>query len=113
MNMKNKYILIFFAVLSVVFSCVKVDESKLEGDNSTVEKVEMTFKAVIEKEVDTKTILDGNLGDNLRKVLWQPGDAIGVTPITFGDSWNTQYAEVSKFTSTLSSESEIAEFDIE
>ena len=111
MNMKNKYILIFFAVLSAVLSCAKVDESQLEGDNSTVEKVEMTFKAVIEKEVDTKTVLDGNLGDNLRKVLWQPGDAIGVTFRTFGDSWDPRYAEVSKFTSTLSSESETTEFD--
>ena len=36
-----------------------------------VEKVEMTFTATIcdESDAETKTILDGQLGDDLRKVL--------------------------------------------
>ena len=108
--MKNKYILIFFAILSAVFSCAKVDESQLEGENSTVEKVEMTFKAVIEKEVDTKTVLDGNLGDELRKVLWQPGDAIGVSAEKTVVYWEDCISYVSKFTSTIASKSESSEF---
>ena len=52
-----------------------------------VEKVEMTFTASICDETDpeTKTVLDGQLGDDLRKVLWTPEDAIAVVDsLTFG-----------------------------
>ena len=52
-----------------------------------VEKVEMTFTATIcdESDAETKTILDGKLGDDLRKVLWTPEDAIAVVDsLTFG-----------------------------
>ena len=81
--MKQKNILfIFFVALSAVFACERVDESKLEGNNSAVETVEMTFNAVIDREGDTKTVLGGELGDGVRKVMWQPGDAIGVSSNT-------------------------------
>ncbi len=103
--MKQKNILfIFFVALSAVFACERVDESRLEGNDSTLEKVEMTFSAVIDREGDTKTVLDGELGDGVRKVLWQPGDEIGVNP----DYGNTY--EISKFTADISSLSETAEF---
>ena len=109
--MKQKNILfIFLVTLSAVFACERVDESQLEGNGSTVEKVEMTFSAVIEKEADTKTVLGGSLGDELRKVLWQPGDEIGVSAMKEDTYWDDYQSVVSKFVTDLSSNSESSEF---
>ena len=110
--MKQKNILfIFLVTLSAVFSCERVDESQLEGNSSAVEKVEMTFSAVIDGEdAVTKTVLGGELGDDLRKVLWQPGDKIGVASAT-GQLTNGE-AEVGvyEFTTDITSNSEDAVF---
>ena len=105
--MKQKYTFLFLAVLSAVFSCVQIDESKLD-EVVEVEKVEMTFTATIEKDADTKTELGGNVGDALRKVYWQPSDKIGVS------ADNTQYADfppVEVFTSAATSRTERSEFN--
>jgi hypothetical protein len=102
MIMKQKYTILFLAVLSAVFSCVQVDESMLD-ENSAAEKVEMTFTATIDVEdADTKTVLDGELGSGTRKVLWQPSDAIAVV------APNGMYAgwpPVEKFTATITEDS--------
>ena len=106
--MKQKYAFLFLTVLSAVFSCAQIDEGNLE-EKVEVEKVAMTFTASIEKDVDTKTELGGNIGDALRKVYWQPSDKIGVT---VGDASNyAGYPPVEVFTSTSSSRTEKAEFD--
>jgi hypothetical protein len=108
MIMKQKYTILFLAVLSAVFSCVQVDESMLD-ENSAAEKVEMTFTATIDVEdADTKTVLDGELGSGTRKVLWQPSDAIGVT-VTNG--MYAGWPPVEKFTATITDESESATFE--
>lgn len=108
MIMKQKYTILFLAVLSAVFSCVQVDESMLD-ENSAAEKVEMTFTATIDVEdADTKTVLDGELGSGTRKVLWQPSDAIAVV------APNEMYAgwpPVEKFTATITEDSESATFE--
>lgn len=104
--MKQKYTFLFLAVLSAVFSCVQIDESKLD-EVVEVEKVEMTFTATIEKDADTRTELGGNVGDALRKVYWQPSDKIGVS------ADNPQYAgfpPVEVFTSAATSRTEMSEF---
>ena len=75
--MKQKYAFLFLTVLSAVFSCAQIDEGNFE-EKVEVEKVAMTFIASIEKDVDTKTELGGNVGDALRKVYWQPSDKTAV-----------------------------------
>lgn len=109
--MKQKNILfIFLVTLSAVFACERVDESQLEGSSPAVEKVEMTFSAVIDGEdARTKTVLGGKLGDDLRKVLWQPGDKIGVSAETVS-SWGNELSDVSEFTANITSNAESSEF---
>ena len=110
--MKQKNILfIFLVILSAVFSCERVDESQLEGNESAAEKVQMTFKAVIDGEgAQTKTVLGGDLGDDLRKVFWQPGDEIGVSTEKAEVYWDDYLSEVSKFTTDVTSRSESSMF---
>ena len=68
------------------------------------EKVQKTFSAIICDETDTqtKTILDGQLGDDLRKVLWTPEDTIGVVTYNQGT--------ISPFANTLKENSENGQF---
>ena len=110
--MKQKNILfIFLVTLSAVFACERVDESQLEGNNPAVEKVEMTFSAVIDGEdARTKTVLGGELGDDLRKVLWQPGDKIGVSSATGQLANGEAEVGVYEFTTDITSNSEDAVF---
>ena len=76
--MRTRNIYILSACLAVVLSCTEFQEENIEVNEA--EKVEMTFTASICDETDseTKTVLDGQLGDELRKVLWSPGDEIGI-----------------------------------
>lgn len=106
--MKQKYLFIFLTVLSAVFACEQIDESALAG-GETVEKVQMSFTGVIENDADTKTVLADGDNAGVKKVLWQPGDEIAVSPEVENrsDSW----AQVSRFTSTLSSSAATSEFD--
>ena len=107
--MKQKYSILFLAVLSAVFSCVQVEEGVLD-EQIVVEKVAMTFTATIEKNQETKTELGGDFSDALRKVYWQPGDKIGVT--TGGDEQEyAGYPPVEVFTSTASELAEQTEFE--
>ena len=70
--MKQKYIFILLTVLSAVFACTRVDEDQLVPEEPVQEKVQMTFTAVIDEADNTKTLLEGALGDGFRNVLWQP-----------------------------------------
>ena len=106
--MKNKYAFIFLTVLCAVFACEQIDESALAG-GETVEKVQMSFTGVIENDADTKTVLADGDNAKVKKVLWQPGDEIAVSP-EVDNRWDS-WAQVSRFTSTLSSSAATSEFD--
>lgn len=102
--MKNtyKYILIAACSLASVISCVRFEEQEVP---EVSKKVAMTFDARIEgnSEAKTKTILGGKMGDEYRKVLWQPGDSIGVT-YTLG------YGDMDKFVNVKTETDSIATF---
>ena len=94
--MKNRYIYIFMMALFAVFACERVEElSQPEKPQETVEKVEMTFSAVIESD-QTKTVLGDSEVENVKKVLWQPEDAIAVSVVLpapdggYYESWNSK-----------------------
>ena len=115
MNMKNKYIFIFFAALSAVFACEQIDESAL-GEKETVEKVDMVFSAVIEKDQETKTVLVDGESANIKKVFWQPEDAIGVSAADGGqsrDEWYGNWIEnsVGKFKANIDAPAATADFN--
>ena len=76
--MRTRNIYILSACLAAALSCTEFQEETLES--ADVDIVEMTFTANIcdESDSETKTVLDGQLGDNLRKVLWTPEDEIGI-----------------------------------
>ena len=110
--------------LFAVFACERVEElsqpDKEQGNVTAVEKVEMTFSAVIESD-DTKTVLVDSGIENVKKVFWQPGDAIAVSkeyPVASGgyyDNWGNwvsgTYVPTDKFTSTTSAPVSKTEFE--
>lgn len=103
--MKNRNIYILSAALASFFSCATVDEDSLGVQQPQQELVEMTFQAVIEDGADTKTSLDGKPGDVLRKVLWNPGDRIGIC------GTSAHFAGFQEFAAKIDTPSEISEFD--
>ncbi len=107
--MKQKYIFILLAVLSAVFACTRIDEGQLGTEEPAQEKVKMTFTAVIDETDNTKTLLEGALGDGFRNVLWQPGDAIGVVSAQDNDKYN--YSSVEKFVATIEEPALSSEFE--
>ena len=100
--MRTRHIYILSACLTAAFSCTQFEEENLEVNEA--QKVDMTFSATIcdETDTETKTVLDGQLGDELRKVLWTPEDEIGVA---FNNS-----TEIQKFENTATENSEHATF---
>ena len=100
--MRTRNIYILSACLAAVLSCTEFQEETLES--ADVDIVEMTFTANIcdESDSETKTVLDGQLGDNLRKVLWTPGDEIGIAA--------SNSSVVERFENTESENSETATF---
>ena len=92
-----KYLFIVTCSLASVVSCVRFDEQEVHEQDS---KVKMTFTAQIEGDTDTRTILGGQMGDEYRKVLWQPNDSIGVTnslKSSYMDKFVNIEEEVSEF----------------
>lgn len=66
--MMTKKLYIVLACVAVAMSCTQIEEHNPEVE--IVEKVDMTFSAVIESDsLDTKTVLDGELGDERRKEI--------------------------------------------
>ena len=107
MIMKQKYIFILLTVLSAVFACTRVDEDQLVPEEPVQEKVQMTFTAVIDEADNTKTLLEGALGDGFRNVLWQPGDAIGIS----SDIEHMMLGSVEKFVANTETAALSTEFD--
>lgn len=102
--MKNtfKYMLMFACSLASVLSCARFDEQ--EDAPAAEPKVRMTFTAGIEGDTDTRTVLGGQMGDQYRKVLWEPGDSIGVAN-------NLDYRNMDPFINTEKEVSEVATFE--
>ena len=100
--MRTRHIYILSACLAAAFSCTQFEEENIEVNEA--QKVDMTFTATIcdETDTETKTVLDGQLGDELRKVLWTPEDEIGVAAA--GSS------NVNKFINDKTEDSETASF---
>ena len=104
--MKNtfRYLFIFACSLASVVSCTTFDE---QDDAPVAEpKVRMTFTAEIEggSDADTKTVLGGQMGDQYRKVMWEPGDSVGIT-----NSLGYRYMDL--FINTEKESSEVATFE--
>lgn len=97
-----KYMLMFACSLASVLSCARFDEQ--EEAPVAEPKVRMTFKAEIEGDADTKTVLGGQMGDQYRKVLWEPGDSIGV----INSLW---YNYMEPFVNTEKEVSDVATFE--
>ena len=94
-----KYIIGITCSLAAVFSCARFDEQSAT-ENVKLEKI--VFSAVIEGGEQTKTALGGEMGDEYRQVLWQPGDSVG---ISVGCGY---YTPMRKFVNTEIEESEKA-----
>jgi len=92
----------FACSLASVLSCARFDEQ--EEAPVAEPKVRMTFKAEIEGDADTKTVLGGQMGDQYRKVLWEPGDSIGV----INSLW---YNYMEPFVNTEKEVSDVATFE--
>lgn len=101
--MKNtyKYILMAACSLASVVSCARFEE---QDAPEIAQKVRMTFTAQIEGDADTKTVLGGQMGDEYRKVLWQPEDSIGVVN-------DLNYRNMDKFVNIEDENSETATFE--
>ncbi len=106
--MKKQYIYIFMVCLSALFSCVRVDESLIGGEQEHVEKISLSIDAVIEKTADTKTALEGSLSDEVMRTVWVPSDTIGVV------AWRSEMGNeetVEKFKTNITENADVAEFE--
>ena len=91
--------------LFAVFACERVEEvTQPDQEQDVVEKVEMTFGAVIESD-DTKTVLVDGENANVKKVFWQPNDAIGISKYNTGAG-----SDVNKFTTSIAEPASKADF---
>lgn len=90
-----KYIIGITCSLAAVFSCARFDEQSVP-EKGKMEHV--VFSAVIEGGEQTKTALGGEMGDEYRQVLWQPGDSVGICS---SDWW---YSSLNKFVNTETEE---------
>ena len=101
----NGKISIFMMTLFAVFACERVEEvTQPDQEQEVSANVEMTFSAVIESG-DTKTILVDGETPNVKKILWQPNDAIGISKYNTGAG-----SDVNKFTTSISESSSKADF---
>ena len=94
MNNIYRYILIVFCGLAL-YGCMQVEEPYAE------ELVSMTFTARTEGDTDTKTTLDGEIGEKTHRVLWNPEDEILILPVVqqenlTGYAFNNTSTEISQ-----------------
>ena len=92
----NKYILIGLLSFTAI-GCVN-EEFVPEFEEA---EVPMTFIATIEKGEQTKTMLGDSDDNGHRKLLWNPGDSIGIV-----SGW---YSSINKFVNTNKEASEKGE----
>ena len=108
MIMKQKYNIIFLAVLSAVVSCVQVDEAVLGGDQEQREMISLSVSATIEKDLQTKTSLEGSLSDDSMRTVWVPSDKIALVAARPAMSKDEQVVE---FVTDITENAEVADFE--
>lgn len=96
-----KYFIGVTCSFAALFSCTQFDEQEAGAVDEKADKV--VFMAVTEAAVDTRTFLSGEMGEQYRQVLWQPGDEIAL----FCEVWNDR----KKFINTEIEESSRAAFE--
>ena len=106
--MKQKYSIIFLAVLSAVVSCVQVDEAALGEQQEQREMITMSVSATLEKGADTKTALEGSLSDAVMHTLWEPSDKIGLVAVRPAMGTAEQ---VVGFVTDITENAEVADFE--
>ena len=106
--MKQKYSIIFLAVLSAVVSCVQMDEAALGGEQEQREMITMFVSATLEKGTDTKTALEGSLSDAVMHTLWEPSDRIGIVASRPAMGYDEKIVE---FVTDITENAEVADFE--
>lgn len=89
-----RYFLVLTSLISVI-SCTQREDVDFQDI-----KVDMLFSAYMADDSITKTVIDGDVGDEYRKTLWLPGDSVGIT--------TGAGKPVEKFVNTQTSVSELA-----
>lgn len=97
---KNNIFLLTSAFVLLFSGCLK--EEELEG-SKPVTLEPMTFHASMESGADTKTVIEGNVGDDVRYLKWLPEDRIGV--------YNTQTRKFETFVNVNEETSATAVFE--
>lgn len=78
--MKNIYRYIFIVFCGLAFpACLNIEEQLAE------ELVDIHFIATTEDHANTKTTLEGELGEGTHQVLWSPEDEIAIIPVGAAD----------------------------
>ena len=95
----RRHILLLPFILLAASGCIRIEE---EDKGSAQELITVSFKAVMEDN-QTKTALDGGLGDAYRSLKWLPTDEIAV-------STDYQWSEHYKFSSIDSEPTESGNF---
>ena len=106
--MKQKYNIIFLAVLSAVVSCVQMDEAALGEEQEQREMISLSVSATIEKDLQTKTALEGSLSDASMRTVWVPSDKIGLVASRPAMMENEPVVE---FVTGITENSETADFE--
>ena len=97
---KNNIFLLTSAFVLLFSGCLK--EEELEG-SKPVTLEPMTFHASMESGADTKTVIEGNVGDDVRYLKWLPADRISV--------YNTQTRKFETFVNVNEETSATAVFE--
>ena len=99
--MKKNMIYLSAVLIAILFSsCERVEdmESPVSG------KLEpMSFSASIVNAAETKTMIEGNVGDDVRYLKWQPNDTIGI--------YNSSSRDFQKFVNVNTESSSSAVFE--
>lgn len=81
--MKKNIIYLSAVLIAILFSaCERVEDM----ESPVFGKLEaMSFSASIVNDAETKTMIEGNVGDDVRCLKWQPNDTIGIYNSSSGD----------------------------
>lgn len=102
---KSIIISLVVLIISLCACCTRV-----EGPEQDLTQMEMIFEATIEGPSDTKTVLDGEVGDPMRYIKWHPEDSIGISRQGYSDysifrNVNEEIAETGIFKGNIESAS--------
>ena len=105
MKKVNIYIAALVGFLSII-SCTQREEVDFQEI-----KVDKIFSAYMADDSITKTVIDGEIGDEYRKTLWLPGDSVGIAsgygkPVEKFVNTNTSASELALLEGSISSSGE-------